>query len=183
MSVRQLARAVADAHPGLRGTSYGGVRQYADGQITNPRVDVLRALASTLGVRGDWLAFGEGPMTAIAESVERARGLTVSVTGEAAHRTQALVHLIINGVTDLPMSARQMVFGFVNDFYGDAIDGWEDWLLNPRLKAEVRDIVDEHYGPLLDAPRTGELEATALAATLTAAAYLRLSATTKGRAS
>lgn len=63
MSVRGLHRAVEERFPDLRGTSYGGIRQYAEGNVRNPRIELLRALADVLGVRADWLAFGEGPMT------------------------------------------------------------------------------------------------------------------------
>ena len=51
MSVRDLAREMGEKHPHLRGTSYGGIRQYAEGKIRNPRVELLRAIAETLGVR------------------------------------------------------------------------------------------------------------------------------------
>ena len=63
MSVRDLAREMGEKHPHLRGTSYGGIRQYAEGKIRNPRVELLRAIAETLGVRPDFLAFNQGEMT------------------------------------------------------------------------------------------------------------------------
>ncbi len=73
MSVRGLHRAVKQSFPDLRGTSYGGIRQYAEGKVKNPRVELLRAIAEVLGVRGDWLAFGEGPRTKEEEAKEAAR--------------------------------------------------------------------------------------------------------------
>lgn len=63
MSVRGLHQGLEDRFPDLRGTSYGGVRHYVEGKVTSPRVELLRAMAEVLGVRPDWLAFGEGPMT------------------------------------------------------------------------------------------------------------------------
>lgn len=63
MSVRRLQRKLAGEYPGLRGTTYGGVRQYAEGKVLNPRMELLRAIAEVLEVRGDWLAFGTGEMT------------------------------------------------------------------------------------------------------------------------
>jgi transcriptional regulator with XRE-family HTH domain len=74
-SVRGLARRLeADDSPyrDLRGATYGGVRQYIEENVSRPRLELLRALADVLGVRADWLAFGEGRMTeheALAERV------------------------------------------------------------------------------------------------------------------
>ncbi|MEX2531436.1 MAG: helix-turn-helix transcriptional regulator [Gemmatimonadota bacterium] len=70
MSARELARRVGELYPDLRGTSYGGIRQYAEGNIQRPRVDLLRAIADVLGVRAEWLAFDEDEMT---EDLQRAR--------------------------------------------------------------------------------------------------------------
>lgn len=63
MSVRQLAERLGRQYPGLRGTSYGGVRLYAENKVHRPRVELLRAMADVLGVRGEWLAFGDGEPT------------------------------------------------------------------------------------------------------------------------
>lgn len=64
MSVRALAKEMQERFPNLRGTSYGGIRLYTeDGKVTNPRVELLRAIAEVLEVRPDWLAFDNGPMT------------------------------------------------------------------------------------------------------------------------
>lgn len=79
MSVRGLSDALnAEGSPyrGIRGSSYGGVRQYVEGAVRSPRIEVLRAMADVLGVRGDWLAFEDGAMT---EGEERA-----SATGREA---------------------------------------------------------------------------------------------------
>ncbi len=70
MSIRQLGAEMEHRHPEMRGATYGGVRQYAAGNIANPRVELLRAIADVLGVRADWLVFGEGEMT---EEEEAAR--------------------------------------------------------------------------------------------------------------
>lgn len=63
MGARPLAKELQRRFPGMRGTSYGGVRQYAEGKVISPRIELLRALADVLEVRADWLAFGEGEMT------------------------------------------------------------------------------------------------------------------------
>lgn len=68
MSVRRLANELGGGRfPGVRGTSYGGVRQYAEGKVINPRTELLRAMGEVLGVRGDWLAFGSGEMLDVAQ--------------------------------------------------------------------------------------------------------------------
>jgi transcriptional regulator with XRE-family HTH domain len=72
MSVRALAELVGQRFGELRGASYGGIRQYAEGKVRHPRIDLLRAIAEVLGVRSDWLAFGEGSMTEDEEQARRA---------------------------------------------------------------------------------------------------------------
>jgi len=63
MSVRQLGREVVASGYRGRGASYGGIRQYVDGGVQHPRPELLEAISRTLGVRNDWLAWGEGAMT------------------------------------------------------------------------------------------------------------------------
>lgn len=76
MSIRQLGQEMEERHPEMRGATYGGVRQYAAGNIQNPRVELLRAIAHVLEIRPDWLAFDDGPMTeeedGVAETTLRA---------------------------------------------------------------------------------------------------------------
>ena len=79
MSVRALHKQMERRYPDLRGTSYGGIRQYAEGKVRNPRIDLLRAIADVLEVRGDWLAFDEGAMT---EEEERRRQAKQEAGGE-----------------------------------------------------------------------------------------------------
>jgi hypothetical protein len=87
MSVRALARQIATAFPDLRGTSYGGIRQYAAGSVRRPRTELLQAIAEILGVRRDWLAFGEGAMT---DKEENARQVSDRVT-EASSMAELVV--------------------------------------------------------------------------------------------
>lgn len=77
MSVRALASELAERFPNIRGTSYGGVRVYAEGGVKNPRTELLRAMAQVLEVRSEWLAFGEGAMTE--EAQRMAEGVADSV--------------------------------------------------------------------------------------------------------
>jgi hypothetical protein len=76
MSVRKLADELEKRpkYADLRGKSYGGIRQYYEGNVTNARVELLRAIADVLTVPGDWLAFGDGSMwaeEAVADEVGR----------------------------------------------------------------------------------------------------------------
>lgn len=74
----------------VRGSSYGGIRQYVAGEIQNPRPELLGAMAKVLGVREAWLMAGSGPMTeaeaARQEEVERIaeEGLKDVHDGQAA---------------------------------------------------------------------------------------------------
>lgn len=76
MSVRALAREMGredSPYKDLRGTSYGGIRQYVQGDVTHPRIELLRALADVLKVRSDWLAYGQGAMTEEEEKARKAK--------------------------------------------------------------------------------------------------------------
>lgn len=74
-SVRGLAKVIQEyeaadgtrPYKGLRGATYGGIRQYVEGNITNPRHELLNAIATALEVRADWLRFNEGSMTDVQE--------------------------------------------------------------------------------------------------------------------
>lgn len=83
-SPRRLSQALRadERHREIRGTSYGGVRQYVQGNIRRPRAELLRAIADVLGVRADWLLFDKGPM------IEG--GVTITLTPDW-HRTQAYI--------------------------------------------------------------------------------------------
>jgi transcriptional regulator with XRE-family HTH domain len=89
MSVRQLARTVAKRHPDVPGRSYAGVRQYVEGNVRTPRIKLLQAMAEVLGVRYEWLAFNDGPMTEAA--AEASRRPALSRSPEQLQRTRAAV--------------------------------------------------------------------------------------------
>lgn len=77
MSTRRLAKALQDQFPGLRGTSPSGVRFYVEGGPKDPRVELLRAMADVMGIRPEYLIWGEGPMT---------KGELLAETAEASAR-------------------------------------------------------------------------------------------------
>ena len=91
MSVRKLAAELGGnpKYADLRGKSYGGIRQYYEGHVTNARVELLRAIADVLTVPGDWLAFGDGSMWA-EEAVADEVGLDALGRRWSPSRTKAL---------------------------------------------------------------------------------------------
>lgn len=79
MSVRKLAEEMSGRYGHLRGSSYGGIRQYVGGKIESPRRELLDAFADVLRVRPEWLAFNDGAMTAQEDQVRSAlEGATTS---------------------------------------------------------------------------------------------------------
>ena len=73
MSVRKLAEEMSSRFKHLRGSSYGGIRQYVGGKIESPRMELLDAIADVLEVRPEWLAFNSGSMTKLQEQAKKAR--------------------------------------------------------------------------------------------------------------
>lgn len=68
MTMRQFVSELQHMYPHLRGTSYGGVREYLEGNVMNPRTDLLHAMADVLGVRREWLSEGLGARTVAEEA-------------------------------------------------------------------------------------------------------------------
>jgi hypothetical protein len=86
MSLRGLGNLMEGAYPDLRGATYSGVRQYAEGNIkVRPRVDLLRAIAEVLQVRWQWLAYGNGEMTASREELRVERAAAAAATSLETH--------------------------------------------------------------------------------------------------
>jgi transcriptional regulator with XRE-family HTH domain len=141
MGVRQLARAVADAHPDLRGASYGGVRQYVEGKIRNPRAELLRAIAGVLDVRPEWLAFDDGPMTA-AEEEERKRP-AITPDPEQIQRTRMAV---FEAFRDETPGLRLIGIDAVDRFLLPAVDQVAQWLGPAGLNLPFHDQEGEQDG-------------------------------------
>lgn len=155
MSARALARALEGS--GIRGTSYGGVRQYVEGKVRNPRVELLRAFADQLGVRGDWLAFGEGEPT---EAAQRRREMQEgALTGEDAWEwLTKRISLVFPEYEAFRPAAKALVIDAIDHFFQalppeahdedgrvkpDIYDAFLDWLrqsvLGPLLAWGPRD--------------------------------------------
>lgn len=62
-SYKEFQRRVQSAAGGARGTSYGTVWSYVNGEVSEPRAKVVQAMADVLGLSTDWLLSGEGPRT------------------------------------------------------------------------------------------------------------------------
>ena len=68
ISVRGLHRALRERS--VPSSSYGSVNSYVKGK-SEPRRDWIEAAAETLGVRAEWLARGDGAMTAAEEAIRQ----------------------------------------------------------------------------------------------------------------
>ncbi|HZD06066.1 MAG TPA: helix-turn-helix transcriptional regulator, partial [Longimicrobiales bacterium] len=60
---KEFQQRVREAAQGARGTSYGSVWSYVNGEVAEPRPRVLQAMADVLGLSTDWLVSGAGPRT------------------------------------------------------------------------------------------------------------------------
>lgn len=60
---QDFQRRVRDASGGARGTSYGSIWAYANGQVAEPRPRIVAVMADVLGLSREWLATGTGPRT------------------------------------------------------------------------------------------------------------------------
>lgn len=60
---KDFQRRVRDASGGARGTSYGSIWAYVNGQVAEPRPRIVAVMADVLGLSREWLATGRGPRT------------------------------------------------------------------------------------------------------------------------
>ncbi len=152
--------------------SYRTVVNYLNGQ-THPSEAWVEAAAAVLGWNAPNLLTGEGPE----RPGEEQPPTSAAPAGEAAARHRVLARSFIDR-SDLPMPARWMIFYFLDDYFASRARDWTaaveaEWAW---YHAEVDAAVREHFGPLLARPAMPYAETMALAASLTAAAYVRLAA-------
>ena len=62
-SYKEFQEKVQRAAGGARGTSYGTVWSYVNGEVSEPKPRVVRAMADALGLSTQWLVSGRGPRT------------------------------------------------------------------------------------------------------------------------
>jgi hypothetical protein len=152
-------------------TSYRTLVNYLNG-TTRPPVAWVDAAADVLRWRSTYLLTGEGEeRQGAADS-----GFTMAVSGSGAPRMSVLMHLIANVYCgNLPMDARLMIVRFAEAYFSE--DGGV-WNANDMIsrREDVLRMLKEFYGPLLAGPSMREFETAALAASLTAAAYIRIGA-------
>jgi hypothetical protein len=164
---RELA-SHAERH-GLRiPTSYRTLVNYLT-RVTRPSVAWVEAAAAVLRWNSEYLLTGEGQE----REGDTGEGVQLSFKGGAGPRASLLNRLIVRELADLPMTARLMIFRFVDDYFAEEADGWEVDDL-PRRAEDVERALREFFGPLLARPRMRDFEINALVAALTAAAYTRL---------
>lgn len=76
---KEFQRRVREATDGARGTSYGSVWAYVNGEVAEPRHRIVAAMADVLGLSRTWLFSGRGPRTreeAVREDVVPLAGRT-----------------------------------------------------------------------------------------------------------
>ena len=62
-SYKEFQKRVQRAAGGARGTSYGTVWSYVNGEVADPRPRIVQAMADALGLSPQWLTSGRGPRT------------------------------------------------------------------------------------------------------------------------
>lgn len=62
-SYKEFQKRVKSAAGGARGTSYGTVWSYVNGEVSDPRPRIVQAMADALGLSPKWLTSGNGPRT------------------------------------------------------------------------------------------------------------------------
>jgi transcriptional regulator with XRE-family HTH domain len=62
-SYKEFQQKVQRVAGGARGTSYGTVWSYVNGEVAEPRPRIVQAMAEVLGLSTEWLASGDGPRT------------------------------------------------------------------------------------------------------------------------
>jgi hypothetical protein len=103
--VRALANEIQAATQTARGSSYGALRALMEGEIINPRVDILEAAARVMGVRPEWLIWNQGEMTDERDSA--AGAAQVSVEELRATLPHGVADKLLE-YTSLPATAREV---------------------------------------------------------------------------
>jgi hypothetical protein len=113
-SMNRLARELRAR--GIRGSSYGSIRNYVVGN-SEPPLEVLFAAAELLGVRREYLAEGQPPI------IEAARGLQGKK--EPARGARAGLRLVTNiqdRLPELPYPASRDVYHIVSGWWSYAVE-------------------------------------------------------------
>lgn len=108
---KEFQRRVREATGGARGTSYGSVWAYVNGEVAEPRPWIVAAMADVLGLSREWLATGEGPRTLeeVARTDLEDPAHDIPHTRDAEDRVRALVRAMELARGRLPAIEAQLL--------------------------------------------------------------------------
>jgi len=144
MSIRKLQRALSEGD--VPGSGYASVHSYVKGG-TEPRRDWLAVAAGVLGVRLEWLADGDGEMTA----EDAALALQATVEREATSLPRELaLHVDVGDILTpyrLPPEVRQAIYGYIWRRFdltrkGQELEGLSDQAEHDERHEALRDEID-----------------------------------------
>jgi hypothetical protein len=149
-------------------TSYRTLVNYLNGK-TRPRHAWVEAAAAMLRTSPEALLTGV--------QVEDVVGARFGYMIEDEDRPEMISDVLLEDYRDLPEPAFDMVWHFMAFYFEGDDDGWgeED---RPRRTKEIRAALRYFFGPLLARPSTSYAATMALAASVTATAYMRIVAGT-----
>lgn len=146
-------------------TSYRTLLNYLGGH-TRPSTAWVEAAAAVLRWNPENLLTGKGPE----RPAGKEPGLRITIEGAAIARVDTLSDLIFNRYVDLPLAVRWMMFNFVDELFENDDADWEDY---EARREDVERVLREYFRPLLTRHTMSDAATKALAASLTAAAYVR----------
>lgn len=155
-------------------TSYRTLLNYLS-EKTQPSTAWVEAAAAVLRWNPENLLTGEGDERP-GGSDRTPSGLRHTITGPtpAVHRMEVLlmdVFMPRYPYVDLPMPARWMIAEFLDMYFEPLALDWEDL---PARERDVDRVMKDFFGPLIARHTMGHAATMALAAALTAAAYIRV---------
>lgn len=172
---RALKEYAKENAPGVP-TSYRTIVNYVN-EATTPSEAWMDAAAAVLRWNPANLKYGEEPERLGEDAVGR---YALVPHPDTQGLGSALVRLFVNRYSDLPMPARLMIFGYLLDHFEGDDSVQLQWAEGMRTdhdstRAEAVDgVLADRFGPLLSRPTITYTATMALAASLTAGAYVLL---------
>lgn len=142
-------------------TSYRTLVNYLN-ERTQPSEAWVEAAAAVLRWKFHNLLTGEGPE----REGSALTGLKFEPQRAGQEQVSAVVMYLNRKHLDMPIAARWMLVHFIDRYFGDELEA--------SSAADWHDVLRSYFGPLFGRPKMPYNETMALAASLTAAAYLRL---------
>ncbi len=160
-SQQAFADALRDQAKEVRGTSLRSIVNYLGGD-TVPSLAWIRSVAGVLGVRPQWLAFGDGGRT---EQPPPPPPFSYFLNEERGVARAIFQHMNADYLRPLPWTARDVMLRFLWDYYEERSGIPSDY--------ELRRTTRRFFAPVLSAvARQSYSEAVATTLTLAASAYL-----------